>query len=262
MCGFSIPIARDGAESTTGQVSDNSMRGLDGSPTGGILDDVEGGSFNTVRISLDKARAIAGLCRGFNGVRWGCDNYQYGTTGLAFVDTMSFSAGTKKFGTHSIEILATTGDMDVAVVEDAYLGKWTIAGWTKEGGGAWIHYIERSDGAKWQNGTRNDSATIPWTVATSTWTLYDDAANDRYFDDLVWLPFEIDDSWGAEWPQLETFSNLPKVKIWGALFGDDEFEARVSARIQHLGMAGIGGSDVPSAKVVMAVTGGRRTYRA
>lgn len=259
LCGFSIPLA-DG-ESTTGQTS-GPIRALDGSPSGGIFDDVEDASFTTIRLSLSEARAIANLCRGANGHKWSCDNSVYSSSGLAMTDTPTFQTGTIKFGTHAISVAGAAGDVTIATVETSTLTKWTVAAWTKDGGGAWAHHILRSDGAKWVDGVRNDSASLLIDVPTTAFQLLDHATNTRYFDDLVWLPFEIHDDWGAEWPLTETFANLPQLKVWGDLFPGYEFTARATCRIQHSGQAHIAGTTGHSARVVIGLTGGTRSARA
>lgn len=257
IAGFEIPVARQGGEASSGQAG-GVMRAIDGSPGGGVFHDVEDGTFQTPQMPLSTANAIRDLCRGANGSRWGCDNSVWSSSGLSMTDTPTFQSGTVKFGTHAISIAGAAGDVSIATVVTANVTKYTLAAWTKDGAGAWQHQILRSDGAKWVDGTRNDAATLIHSVAANVWTLEDHASNTRYFDELVWLPFEIADSWGADWPQAEVFSDLPDLQVWGDLFGAHEFTARARARVRHLGQASYG----DSASVAIQIVGGQRGARA
>ena len=260
IAGFEIPVARGSGQRTTGQQG-APTRALDGSPGGGIFEDVEDASFNTPIISLAEARAIDNLCRGSNGARWSCDDTVYSTNGMEFIDTPTFQAGTVQFGTHAIQINASGGDLDVYTVTSATLNKYTVAAWTNINGAGWNHHILRSDGAKWVNAVRNDVATLKIDVVANVFTLLDDGSI-MYFDDVVWLPFEIDDDWGADWPQLEAFSNLPDLEVWGDLFGEHQFTARCRSNIQHTGRRVKDGTTEDAAIVQLQITGGERIYRA
>lgn len=265
IAGFEIPVHREGQETMSGQQG-QPMRALDGTPTGGVFSDVEGGTFATPLIRLTEARSIANLCRGANGHHWDLENAsgggRYASSGLQMTGSPTFQTGTVKFGTYAISLSAGGGDVDVATVTTSALSEHTVAAWTKDGSGDWEHHILRSDGAKWVDGVRNDGATLLFEVSANVWTLLDDGSNIRYFDDLVWLPFAIYDDWGAGWIQTEAFSPLPDLKVWGDLFGDWQFSARVRARLQHMGQAVFGGTATNSAKVMLTVTGGARSSRA
>lgn len=263
ICGFQIPVARDSGELESGQLGEP-PRAIDGSPAGGIFYDVEGGSYATPRISLTEALAIQNLCRGANGSRWSCDNTVYSSSGLAMIDTPTFQSGTKKFGSEAIQIASGggAGDIEVATVITSTVTAYTVAGWCKDGAGDWTHYILRSDGAKWVDAVRNDSATLPFSVPASVWILDQDASNTRYFDDLVWLPFLIWDDWGADWPQSEVFASLPDLKVWGDLIGPHEYTARARVRVANAGQAHVEGTTQDSAFATVTITGGRRSARA
>lgn len=234
LAGFEIPTVRGGVHEGSDELGAAGM-GITGTPIGGHIATTEAVNVTTPLIPLATARAIESLCRAKNGACWHCDNSIYASSGLAMADTPTFQTGTKQFGTHAISITAAAGDIAVVTVGSLY----TVAAWTKVGSGDWEHQILRSDGAQWVDGVRSDMATLVIDVATSVFTLLDDGASTSYFDDLVWLPFEIADSWGPDWPLTEAFSDLPKLNVTGdMLSGYRVNAARARARIVHEGYAG------------------------
>lgn len=258
--GFSVRVQR-GGKSGGSTVLGAVERAIDGTPGGGITAEVEEFSVNLTLSSLAEARAVQELCRHSNGIHWACDNSVYGSEGTALTETPTFQTGTKKFGTHAISIATGAGAGDIDVITTSSVA-FTVAAWTKDGAGAWTHYIQRSDGAKWVGAVRNDSATPIWTVsAGSAWTLDQDATNIRYFDDLVYMPFLIDDDWGAEWVQDAAFYDLGGhlVRLEGDLIGTGYYvDARINAERIDEGQAHTGGSTQNSARVSLDVVGGER----
>ena len=134
---------------------------------------------------------------------------------------------------------------------------YTLAAWVKPGGGAWQHEILRSDGAKWVDGVRNDAATLHIDVSSSAFRLLSPGSGTDYFDDLVWLPFEIYADWAADWAaRTRTFPPLRYLEISGDLLGGYRIDrATVTARVTHVGEASFG----DSARVQLEVTGIART---
>lgn len=259
ICGFEIPVARGSADENNTVMGIVDGRSLNGNPGGGYLADVESGNFSSPQIRLSSARAIQSLCRPFNGHVWHADNSVYASTGLAMTDTPGFGTTEKKFGTHSVQINtgAGTGDIDVMTIQST---AYTVSLWCKDGAGAWTHYVLRSDGAKWVDNVRNDSATLPFVVTSSVWTLSQDATNLRYFDELVMLPFDILDEWGLTWPLTETFPELPDVKVGGDLLSGFTWNrARAMVSLEHRGMAGFSSGLALSAVVSLTITAGERS---
>lgn len=251
IAGFEIPIARGAGDFGSDHLGGGGF-GVTGTPIGGHIATTESMNVSTTLLTLAEAIALESLCRRNNGVVWHADNTQYSSAGLAFTDTASFST-TNKFGTHSVSISTSAGDFGVCTVGS----KYTVAAWTKDGAGDWEHHILRSDGAKWVDATRNDSATLLIEIDTGVLELLDDGSNTRLYDEIVWLPFEIADDWGADWPQAEVFSDLPGLDITGDLLGGYRInDARVRARVRHQGYSASLGSK--SAKVDLDIIGTER----
>lgn len=99
---------------------------------------------------------------------------------------------------------------------------WTIMVWYYTGG-AWHHYIVRSDAAKWVDGVRNDGASTPFMANTSTTTTlgYAGSGSNQDFDDLVVLPYVLHANF-AEYYGVATaaFSDLPRLNLGGDILSD------------------------------------------
>lgn len=74
---------------------------------------------------------------------------------------------------------------------------WTVMFRAAETG--WVHYVIRSDGAKWQAGVRNDSLDVSSYLDTSggDFTLKA-VGGDFAFDDVVVLPYLVPEDWPAQ----------------------------------------------------------------
>jgi hypothetical protein len=231
LSGVRIPVARGGATLSAESLGGGGY-GVTGRPLGGHLATVEQGSITTPVIPLAEAHAMESLCREGNGVVWHCTNSIYGSPAVAMIDTPTFQGTTTKFGTHAISVTAAAGDVDVVAVGSRY----TVAAWTKVGAGDWEHHILRSDGAKWVDGVRNDSATLQIAIDTGIFELLDDGAATVYFDELVYLPFRIADGWGADWPLTVEFGDLPGLDVTGDMLSGYRIPAaKVRARLSHEG---------------------------
>lgn len=256
IAGFEIHVERGGSDASSEGLGGGGFS-VTGTSLGGELATVERLSATTKLIKLSEAISLESLCRRGNGNVWHCNNSVYSGAGLGMTDTPTFQAGTKKFGTHAISISGSAGNVQIATVGSLY----TVAAWAKDGAGDWEHHILRSDGAKWVDGVRNDGATLDIEVNASVLELVDHASNTRYFDDVVWLPFEIWDDWGADWPLAADFSDLPGLEITGDLLGGYRIDgARARARIMHAGYVGQFGGQ--GARVSLDITGPERVVDA
>ena len=78
-------------------------------------------------------------------------------------------------------------------------GPWTVFGWYRPvSTNTLTHYVLRSDGAKWVGGTRSDSTSTTFMDISGTdLRLRQVSSLNSYFDDLVFLPYEVPDDWPA-----------------------------------------------------------------
>lgn len=84
-------------------------------------------------------------------------------------------------------------------------------------GGVWLQVINRSDGARWMQGTA--AASAGGLIVSSGSLSLTGAANLRRFDDVVALPFMAPDSWVPEvalWHSARAWSALPYLSAGGA----------------------------------------------
>ncbi|QDE69453.1 hypothetical protein BHS09_22090 [Myxococcus xanthus] len=84
-------------------------------------------------------------------------------------------------------------------------------------GGVWLQVINRSDGARWMQGTA--SASAGGLIVSSGSLSLTGALNLRRFDDVVSLPFMAPDSWVPEvalWHSARAWSALPYLTAGGA----------------------------------------------
>jgi len=90
-------------------------------------------------------------------------------------------------------------------------------------GGAWHHYIVRSDGAKWVDGVSNNAASTPFIANTSTTTTLGDsgAAGNQDFDDMVVLPYLVHAGMAAAFgTSAYAFSDLPNLNLRGDIHSE------------------------------------------
>jgi hypothetical protein len=155
----------------------------------------------TIPLTGADAHAWEGLMVGESNV-WSFDSSFYSSkgkpgTGSATPPTVQVQTGTKQYG---------AGALDIGAGEDwstSGLGlgsTWTVAFWAKPVATAWVHYVIRSDGAKWVDGVRNDafsaSGVLVDVVSGEVILTNQAPVSARYFDDLVASPF----LWLTEWP--------------------------------------------------------------
>lgn len=169
-------------------------------------------------LSASEARAWEGLING-ESQHWGFETSLYSGSGLG----PSASSGatqqtsTPKFGTGRLQLAATTG----TITYPAVLGStWTIGGWRSTNSGTtWTHYLIRSDGAKWVNGTRSDATSTPWfTVSSGSFVISNVTGSAVHFDDCYCMPFLVPEAWGPMLGAATTvFGDSPKLTVGGDL---------------------------------------------
>ena len=260
ICGFRIPVAREGMEDSP-QKNGGGGFGVTGVPLNAAVFETEGLSVTTPRIKRTTAEAIKSLCRHGNGHVWYAEDAagaasQYSAAGLGLVNTITTSTTEAKFGSRSFALTFGAGDLTVATIGTIY----TIAAWVKPGGGAWQHEIIRSDGTKWIDGVASPGGTYHIQVTGSAFELIEPGSGTDYFDDVVWLPFQIDADWAADWAaRTRKFPPLPDLEVSGDLLGGFRIDkAEVGCRMSHLGRARFGTAQA-SARVQLDIAGEART---
>lgn len=200
-----------------------------------------------VGADADTMHAYEGLLRG-DGHVWGFETgfglYSYKGLGpsAGFMGATQSGTGGKYGG--KLTLAATTGTITFAT---GLPGKWSVMVWRFEGA-AWVHYVVRSDGAKWVDGVRNDAASTGWLSASSgAVTLANSLATAFDYDDLVAVPYLVP----VDWPAIvsasaRAYSQLPRLEC----HGDGLPDSSASAPVQMMGEP----SEATFAPV--AVTGG------
>jgi hypothetical protein len=172
-------------------------------------------NFKTVPLSHADAYAWEALFIG-EGELWTFDSAAgtgapgvYGSKGsppVSLVGVTISTAATPKFGNGKLQ-LATGNSFTINGSTTNIFGgtsEWTVLVWRSTDGSTWTHYIVRSDGAKWVSGVRNDAASTTFISAGSgNAALVNSEGANRFYDDLIILPFKILDSWA---PTLGTMA--------------------------------------------------------
>lgn len=172
--------------------------------------------FTTPPMSRADATALRRLLMG-EGHAWSFDSTLYSSKGLggsSVTNAGQQASGSSKFGAGRLQVGATTGTITFA----ASLGStWSVGLWRSTDGTTYTHYLVRSDGAKWVDGTRSDATATTWlSVSGGSLTIANTTGTAVYYDDLVALPFLTADTWG---PMLgvatSAFSALPSLSVTG-----------------------------------------------
>lgn len=231
--GFAVPVALDSLKRPAAEELGTRERMLDGS-----LYSHRSAKKRRLECELppmteaEALEAYEGLLRG-DGHVWSFDASLYSSKGLGpnagYAASQSGSGG-KYSG--KLTLNATNG----TIAFPAQLGaRWTVMVWRHEGG-AWRHYVIRSDGAKWVNGVRNDIASTSWlSMAGGAVTLTNTAGAAQDYDDLVALPFLVAQTWPAiVAASSRPFPPLPRLEVYGdALLGSS-----ASAPVTMMGEVG------------------------
>lgn len=178
--------------------------------------------FKSVPLSVSDAAAWRSLITG-EGETWTFDSSLYGSKGLgpSSSTNTSQSAGSAKFGAGKLSVGATTGTITwTAAAANAFgrSSEWTVGVWRFEGA-VWVHYVVRSDAAKWVDGVRNDGASTTWlTVSSGNVTIANSTGAAVFYDDLVVLPFKVLDDWPTQWQAFgSSFGPQPLLPCTGDL---------------------------------------------
>lgn len=101
--------------------------------------------------------------------------------------------------------------------KDALTGDYTLSVWRLESG-TFRHYVRRSDGTIWREGSTSGSPTAPFLLVASGYVQLGDPASGatQEFSDMVALPFAVPDSWPAQmFAYTRAFPNLPFLEMAG-----------------------------------------------
>lgn len=155
--------------------------------------------FGTVPLGRADAYAWEGLLAGESAV-WSFDTEFgfYSSKGDPGDGVGVVQGTTKKYGTAALQV---DGGEAWFTTGMGLVAPWTVALWARPSTDPWVHYVLRSDGAKWVDGTRNDAFGIDslLEVAAGDVVLTNQApVNAEYFDDLVVSPFLWLDTWPAQ----------------------------------------------------------------
>jgi hypothetical protein len=221
--GWPVPVAVDESDTDQKIIGDTAD-----SFSGVVLTNIRARrdllDFETVFTSQADGRAIVGLLEG-RGHHWSFDNAAVGGVERWYYSSRSLgkTAGTitratttpdPKFGTAYAEMASGA----TVTFGTGYTGDTTLMVWTYTGA-AWVHYIVRSDGAKWVDGVRNDAASTPFlTISGAGVVTLGDAASvaTQYFDDLVVLGFKVTTTMATTWGvSAQAFSELPNLAVNG-----------------------------------------------
>lgn len=173
-------------------------------------------SFDTVPLSGADAHAWEALLAG-EGHVWSFDTSLYSSKGLApsTLGSVVLSSEQYVFGGKSAKI-------DNVAANTVFTSVWTYAATVAfryaVSPAAFTHYVIRSDGAKWVNGTRNDAASTPFLTLQSTgFTFVGSGTEKRFWDDVVAFPFLMPTSWPAQlWSApIDAYPNTPYLTVYG-----------------------------------------------
>lgn len=143
--------------------------------------------------------------------------------------TIGFTAPAPAFGDGRLSI--PSGPTTVSwQLPDRFASRWTVVYWTYEGG-AWKHYVVRSDGAKWLNGATTAALTYAEVITASGSTqlrLQSTSGAAVQYDDVLVVPYH----WHSTWPALayaamRATSPNPWLEVMGDLMPTS---ARVTCR--------------------------------
>jgi hypothetical protein len=222
----------DGEASVTTEAIGSSDRNVAGTMVPSIRAVKAAYSVTVTPETMDARTAWQKLLRGYGDV-WHFDestgnNWQWSVNGRPAASGVAngsslasgkFSRGLRILAAHTVTWTTNTGS------------NWTIMVWYYTGG-AWHHYIVRSDAAKWVDGVRNDSATTTFMGNTSTTTTLGNPASggNQDFDDLVVLPYKVTapmaEAFGMN---TAAFSDLPALTLRGDLTDGESVTVRCVA---------------------------------
>lgn len=135
----------------------------------------------------DEADALVGMLKGLGHV-FPFDDHLWSLPGLpplaGFVATIS--AVQSKHGGTSASITLAQWPVDFVIAPAV----WTVILW-RWSGAAWVHYVVRSDGAKWVDGVRNDGAATAWLTFDTALGVISLTGSPTFYDDAFFFPAHV-----------------------------------------------------------------------
>jgi hypothetical protein len=157
------------------------------------------------------------------GQYWSFDSTLYSTKGVPSTGTAVRTPFGPKAGVGCLDFgIAQT--FIGALGDEFALYPWTVSLWRNAGAG-YVHYVVRSDGAKWVDGVRNDLAVTTWMAVTTSLTITDTgvpydsihAALGLWPEDWITPVYDMA---GAAW------ANFPALSLYGDALPGSSTSAR------------------------------------
>lgn len=216
--------------------------------------------FNLKPMRQTLARAFRGLIKG-DGHHWSFEDastFLYSDRGLGPTVNTSNSRTGGAFKHGAFSLAQHSGSSVLTYTVGGLLNGWTAMIF-RDNGSSMDHYLVRSDGSKWVNGSNNNAANTTFLVVNAnagTVTLQNDASwTSNTFDDFVVLPYLVPDDWPALMyaaHNVAAWSSLPKLNASGDF---SPFGTSGGAAFSAIGK-------VMSAKIGFAVDSGVRRNNA
>ena len=169
-------------------------------------------------VTAADAKAYRGLIEG-DGHYWGFETDVYSSKGLGP------SAGTAPTISNTIQQVGANSGRQTnghSVTFPTELGsEWTVAVWRGPSVGL-AHVVVRSDGAKWEDGVRNDALVTTWlSVSSGSLSIANSTGANVYYDELIAVPYKMLDTWPplvfARGDGNVAWSSLPALQADGDL---------------------------------------------
>lgn len=218
--GITVPVAVGSADVTQEDIG-SSKRASDGTPLYNRRAVKRTWSSKTVITTAAEARAWRDLVTGKGHVlNWESNNH-YTSKGLAPTTLQAgftIAATGAKYGTYRGK--AVNSNLAGWPMFAASPAPWSVAVWySPTDGGAYTHYLVRSDGAKWVDGVRNDAASTTFLSVNASGVMFlseISGAGTASFDDVVGLPFLVPTTWPTQiYAFGSAFGALPRLTADG-----------------------------------------------
>lgn len=218
--GIEVPVA-DGSASEEQEVIGSNERAVDASSLVHRRAIKGRWTFETALRPAATAIAFRKLLQGLGHV-WSFESTVYSSKGLgpSTLGGLVVSSTTAVWGSKSGKIAAAGSDSVFGNVWPSN-SPYTVAFWNKDGAGAWTHYVLTSTPACWVSGVAGADPGV-LTPDSSGFTLEKHATNDRYWDDIIALPYVVPDDWpGQMYAFTSPWAGLPRLYASGDFLEDD-----------------------------------------